>query len=49
MVNVYDDCNKIIGRVNYSDNLDYFYNGNFQNGGIGRHKGLTKLKMVSMF
>ncbi|MDU7150102.1 MAG: hypothetical protein E6300_16625 [Clostridium sp.] len=44
MVNVYNDCNKIIGRVSYSENLDYFYNGNFQNGGVGLHKGLAKLK-----
>jgi hypothetical protein len=44
MVNVYNDYNKIIGRVNYSENLDCLYNGNFQNGGVGLHKGLAKLK-----
>ena len=47
-VNVYDgyfgDNGKVIARVQYNDNLDYWDGRNWTNGGIGRHKGLTKLK-----
>ncbi|MFH2013792.1 MAG: hypothetical protein ABIJ17_02370 [Patescibacteria group bacterium] len=47
-VNVYscEDCfgQEIVGRVNYNDNLDFWNGSNWQNGGTGMHKGITKLK-----
>lgn len=46
MVKVYRDETRqeLIGVVNYNENLDYYDGRNFQNGGFGYHKGLTKLK-----
>lgn len=45
-VNVYDneELLNVISRVRYNQNLDYWNGRNWQNGGTGRHKGLTKLK-----
>ncbi len=43
-VNVYDKDGDIIARVRYNQDLDYWSGYNFQNGGVGRHKGITKLK-----
>lgn len=46
-VNVYDnDLGEgiVIGRVRYNSILDYWDGRNWSNGGIGKHKGLTKLK-----
>jgi hypothetical protein len=46
-VNVYEDrynLNEVIARVRYNQNLDYWDGRNWQNGGVGRHKGITKLK-----
>jgi hypothetical protein len=46
-VNVYEDrynLNEVIARVRYNQNLDYWDGRNWQNGGTGRHKGITKLK-----
>jgi len=45
-VNVYDDDEdrRVIARVEYTNNLDYLVNSDYQNGGTGRHKGITKLK-----
>lgn len=43
MVNIYDENNQIIGRVNYSTNLDFYDGRNFSCGSVGNHKGLTKL------
>jgi hypothetical protein len=47
-VNVYDDCGvmgkKVIARVNYNNNLDFWDGHNMTNGGTGCHKGLTRLK-----
>ena len=46
-VNVYDGeeyREKVIARVRYTDNLDYWDGNNFTNGGTGMHKGLTKLR-----
>lgn len=43
-VNVYDEGDNIVARVNYNQNLDYWDGSNWQNGGVGRHLGLTKLK-----
>lgn len=42
-VNVYDG-NDVIARVRYNQDLDYWDGRNWQNGGMGRHKGITKLK-----
>jgi len=35
---------QVIARVRYNQDLDYWDGRNWQNGGIGRHKGITKLK-----
>ena len=43
-INVYDEDGDIIARVRYNQDLDYWNGYNFQNGGVGRHKGITKLK-----
>ena len=45
-INVYNDemSNEVIARVRYNSNLDYWDGHNWSNGGVGRHKGLTKLK-----
>jgi hypothetical protein len=50
MINVYDsnpndqqDDPKIIGRVKYNDRLDVWNGNNYQNGGTGMHKGITRL------
>ncbi|MBT9168971.1 MAG: hypothetical protein DDT19_02323 [Syntrophomonadaceae bacterium] len=46
-VNVYageEYREEIIARVRYNDNLDYWTGSNWQNGEVGMHKGLTKLK-----
>ena len=43
-VNVYDQNGDVIARVRYNQNLDYWDGRNWQNGGVGRHKGLTKLR-----
>lgn len=33
-----------IARVRYNTLLDYWNGSNWQNGGVGRHKGITRLK-----
>lgn len=45
-VNVYESefCNKIVARVKYNEKLDYWNGRNWGNGGLGMHKGITKLK-----
>lgn len=43
MINVYDENNGIIARVNYNNDLDYWDGRNHTNGGMGMHKGITKL------
>ena len=49
-VNVYEDEyagfeeNTVVGRVRYNSILDYWDGRNWCNGGVGRHKGITKLK-----
>ena len=46
-VNVYMDryeMKEVVARVRYNQNLDYWDGRNWQNGGTGRHKGITKLK-----
>ncbi len=42
-VNVYENQN-VIARVRYNSCLDYWDGRNWTNGGVGRHKGLTKLR-----
>ena len=46
-VNVFDNElgeGLVIGRVRYNSILDYWDVRNWTNGGVGMHKGLTKLK-----
>jgi hypothetical protein len=45
-VNVYEDefSEKVIARVRYNQNLDYWDGRDWSCGSPGRHKGLTKLK-----
>ncbi len=49
-VNVYENQHglilngDVIARVRYNQDLDYWDGRNWQNGGVGRHKGITKLK-----
>lgn len=43
MVNVYQD-GELIATVEYNQNLDVWNGSNYQNGGIGRHLGITKLE-----
>lgn len=46
-INVYDDPyyqETTIARVRYNQDLDYWDGRNWSNGGIGMHKGITKLK-----
>ena len=45
-VNVYEDeyCEEVVGRVKYTQNLDYWDGRNWTSGSTGRHKGLAKLK-----
>ena len=49
-VNVYENQHglflngEVIARVRYNQNLDYWDGRNWQNGGMGRHKGITRLK-----
>ena len=35
---------QVVARVRYNQNLDYWDGRNWQNGGMGRHKGITRLK-----
>lgn len=43
-VTVFDDKGNKVSRVRYNANLDYWNGREHQNGGSGRHKGLTKLQ-----
>ena len=42
-VNVYLN-DQVVARVRYNQNLDFWDGRNWQNGGMGRHKGITRLK-----
>jgi len=42
--NQYDLDGDVIARVRYNQDLDFWNGRNWQNGGMGRHKGITKLK-----
>lgn len=43
-VNVYDDNQNVIARVEYNSNLDQWDGKNWSCGSTGRHLGITKLK-----
>ena len=46
-VNVYEGPEyreRVIARVRYNNLLDYWDGSNWTNGGMGMHKGITKLK-----
>lgn len=43
MVNVYKN-GEIIADVNYNNNLDVWNGQNWQSGGTGKHRGLTRLE-----
>lgn len=45
-VNVYEDgyLSEVVGRVRYNEDLDYWDGSRYGNGGVGYHKGITKLK-----
>lgn len=44
MVNVYNDKGELIATVKYNNNLDVWNGSKYQNGGTGRHLGITKLE-----
>lgn len=41
---VYDQNDKVVAKVNYTDNLDVWNGSNWQSGGTGLHQGITKLR-----
>ena len=41
-VNIYEEDGTVIGRVEYTNNLDYWDGSNWTSGSTGRHKGLKK-------
>ena len=43
MVNVYNANEELIATVKYNSNLDVWNGSNYQNGGTGRHLGITRL------
>ena len=43
MVNVYEN-GEIIADVDYNTNLDVWNGQNWQSGGTGKHRGLTRLE-----
>jgi len=47
-VNVYED-GKVIARVQYNDNLDYWDGKNWTCGSMGRHLGLTRLRKSGQY
>jgi hypothetical protein len=47
-VNVYKD-GKVIARVQYNDNLDYWDGKNWTCGSTGRHLGLTRLRKSGQY
>ena len=47
-VNVYED-DKVIARVQYNDNLDFWDGKNWTCGSIGRHLGLTRLRKSGQY
>jgi hypothetical protein len=47
-VNVYKD-GKVIARVQYNDNLDFWDGSNWTCGSMGRHLGLTRLRKSGQY
>jgi len=47
-VNVYED-GKVIARVQYNDNLDFWDGSNWTCGSPGRHLGLTRLRKSGQY
>jgi hypothetical protein len=47
-VNVYED-GKVIARVQYNDNLDFWDGRNWTCGSTGRHLGLTRLRKSGQY
>ena len=46
-INVYEGeeyREQVVARVRYNNALDYWDGSNWSNGGVGMHKGITKLK-----
>jgi len=43
MVNVYDCNDRVVGTVEYNDNLDVWDGSNNYHGSLGRHLGLTRV------
>lgn len=45
-INVYanDSFESVIARVEYNQKLDRWNGSNWQNGGVGLHRGITKLR-----
>ena len=48
-INVYNNNQKIIARVEYNDNLDQWDGKNWSRGSTGRHLGITKLKKSGQY
>jgi hypothetical protein len=48
MVNVYFN-KEIIAKVKYNDNLDIWDGSRWNNGGVGYHLGITKLRNIDMY
>ena len=47
-VNVYGN-GKVVARVQYNSNLDFWNGSNWTSGSTGRHLGITKLKKSGQF
>ena len=43
-VNVYNDSENVVARVEYNEKLDYWDGRNWTAGSTGRHLGITKLR-----
>lgn len=48
-INVCNDEGKVVARVQYNSNLDFWDGRNWTCGSVGRHLGLTKLKKSGNF
>lgn len=42
-VEIYEE-GRIVGRVEYNNNLDFLHETNYQHGGLGMHLGFEKIK-----
>lgn len=49
MINVCNNEGKVIARVKYNSNLDYWDGHNMTCGSTGRHLGITKLKKSGQY